>query len=75
MHKEQCTFFQKASTSTILMLDLNKLSLGLERQLCASLTLQSSLPTAGPRPNLRAKPREVGEFPLETSKSCLRTQF
>lgn len=37
------------------MLDLNKLSLGLEIQLYASFILQSSLHTAGPLPNLRIK--------------------
>lgn len=75
MRKKQCMLLQKALTSIIPMLDLNKLSLGLEIQLCASLTLQSSLHTARPLPNLRAKPRDVGEFLLEISKSCLKIQF
>lgn len=46
---------KKPWTSIILMLDLSKLSLGQEIQLCANIMLQSSLHTAGPLPNLRIK--------------------
>lgn len=46
---------KKPWASIILMLDLSKLSLGQEIQLCANFILQSSLHTAGPLPNLRIK--------------------
>lgn len=46
---------KKPWTSVILLLDLNKLSLGLEIQLCESFMLQLSLHPAGPLPNLGLK--------------------